>query len=54
MISLDASFVGALAPPPKQTLPGGEGKTPEVPYARMPRIDRLRAAGNYDDFRREG
>lgn len=49
MISLHASFVGELAPPPKQTLPGGEGKTPEVAFGRMPRIDKLRVAGKYDN-----
>lgn len=35
-------------PPKKATLPGGEGKVADVPYARLPRIDRLRASGKYD------
>lgn len=29
-------------------MPGGEGKVPEVPFARLPRLDRLKAAGKYD------
>ena len=48
MISLNASFIGGLAPPPKQTLPGGEGKTAEVPFAKMSRLDKLRASGKYE------
>ena len=39
---------GSLVPPAKLTLPGGEGKVPEVPFARLPRIDRLKVAGKYD------
>lgn len=37
-----------MVPTPKLTLPGGEGKVPEVPFAQMPRMDRLKVAGKYD------
>jgi len=47
MIALDADFVGSLAPPPKVTLPGGG--TPDVPFARLPRLERLRVSGKLDE-----
>ena len=39
---------GALVPPPKFTIPGGEGKLLDVPFAHLPRIDRLEVTGKYD------
>ncbi|KAI5119540.1 hypothetical protein M0805_008526 [Coniferiporia weirii] len=48
MITVTGPAPGALAPPPKATLPGGEGKTADVPFARLPRIERLQIAGKYD------
>lgn len=48
MITVTGPQPGSLVPPAKLTLPGGEGKVPEVPFARLPRIDRLKVAGKYD------
>lgn len=47
MIALDADFVGAFAPPSKLSLPGGV--VPTVPFARLPRVERLRVSGKLDE-----
>ena len=44
MIALDPEFVGSLAPPPKLT-----SGTTDTPFARMPRLERLRAQGKADE-----
>ncbi len=46
-IALDPDFVGALAPPP--TLASAVDGRHDVPYARLPRYERLRAAGKADE-----
>ncbi|TFY60841.1 hypothetical protein EVJ58_g4893 [Rhodofomes roseus] len=47
MIALDPEFVGSLAPEPKLTTAvGGE---PDVPFARLPRLERLRVQGKADE-----
>ncbi|KAI0317558.1 BING4CT-domain-containing protein [Amylostereum chailletii] len=43
MIALDPEFVGSLAPPSKLTTDGS------IPYARLPRLDRLRTNGAADE-----
>ncbi|KAL5521193.1 hypothetical protein ACEPAG_9116 [Sanghuangporus baumii] len=48
LITVTGPQPGSLVPPPKLTLPGGEGKTPDTPFARLPRIDRLKVSGKYD------
>ena len=48
MITVTGPTPGSLIPPPKLTLPGGEGKTPDLPFSRLPRIDRLKVSGKYD------
>ena len=48
LITVNGPAPGALAPPKKATLPGGEGKVADMPFARLPRIDRLRVSGKYD------
>jgi hypothetical protein len=47
MITLDPEFVGTLAPPTKLTTTL-DGKV-ETPYARLPRIERLRVSGKADE-----
>ena len=47
MIALDPEFVGALAPEPKLTT-AVDDKT-EVPFARLPRLERLRVSGRADE-----
>ncbi|EJD08528.1 BING4CT-domain-containing protein [Fomitiporia mediterranea MF3/22] len=48
LITFSGPAPGSLAPPSKLTLPGGEGQTPDLPFSRLPRIDRLKVAGKYD------
>ena len=48
LITVNGPLPGSLVPPKKATLPGGEGKVADMPYARLPRIDRLRVSGTYD------
>src|SRR2546425_12495853 len=50
MISLDPEFVGSLAPPSKLTTTHTiDGKpTLDVPFARQPRLQRLRIQGTAD------
>jgi U3 small nucleolar RNA-associated protein 7 len=46
MIALDPEFLGGLAPPSKLT----GGVDPDtVPFARQPRIERLRVQGKVDE-----
>lgn len=46
-IALDPDFVGALAPPPKlSTAVDGQH---DIPYSRLPRLERLRVAGKADE-----
>ncbi|KAG5649316.1 hypothetical protein H0H81_004659, partial [Sphagnurus paluster] len=51
MITLDPEFVGTLAPPPKlSTTTTIGGKPPaEIPFARLPRMERLKVAGKADE-----
>jgi hypothetical protein len=51
MISLDPEFVGSLAPPSKlTTVTTIDGKPPvAIPFARLPRLERLRASGKADE-----
>ncbi len=43
-------MVGVLAPPSKMTTTTFDGKPAvEVPYARLPRIERLRVSGKIDE-----
>ncbi|KAI0646037.1 BING4CT-domain-containing protein [Trametes meyenii] len=46
-ITLDPSFIGSLAPPPKLST-AVEGAH-DIPYARLPRYERLRVAGKADE-----
>lgn len=48
LITLDPSFVGSLAPPSKLTTSVDGNPVTDVPYARLPRIDRLRVSGKVD------
>jgi len=50
MITLDPEMVGNLAPPSKLTTgTTSEGKSvPEIPYARLPRMERLKISGKAD------
>jgi U3 small nucleolar RNA-associated protein 7 len=54
MIALDADFIGSLAPPTKLTtaidskINGKDGKT-DTPFARLPRLERLRVQGKADE-----
>lgn len=54
MIALDPEFVGALAPPSKLTTAAALAGAPEVPFARLPRLDRLRVLGKADETEVEG
>ena len=47
MITLDPEFVGSLAPPPKLTTAVNDTHT--TPYARLPRLERLRVSGKADE-----
>lgn len=52
MITLDPKFVGSLAPPSKlsTTTTTFNGKPAiEVPFARLPRLERLRVQGKADE-----
>lgn len=50
LITLDPEMVGNLAPPSKMTTTTFDGKPAvEVPYARLPRIERLRVSGKIDE-----
>ncbi|KAI0368542.1 BING4CT-domain-containing protein [Pilatotrama ljubarskyi] len=46
-ITLDPSFIGSLAPPPKLST-AVEGSH-DIPYARLPRYERLRVSGKADE-----
>ncbi|KAE9387694.1 hypothetical protein BT96DRAFT_968198 [Gymnopus androsaceus JB14] len=52
MIALDSEFVGSLAPPSKLTTDttGGSGssRAMEIPFSRLPRVERLRVSGKAD------
>jgi U3 small nucleolar RNA-associated protein 7 len=47
MITLDPEFVGSLAPPPKLTTAVDDKL--DVPFARLPRLERLRVQGKADE-----
>ncbi|KAG1843050.1 WD40-repeat-containing domain protein [Suillus subluteus] len=47
MITLDPDFVGALAPPTKLTTAVND--THNIPFARLPRLERLRVQGKADE-----
>ena len=47
MITLDPEFVGSLAPAPKLTTAVDDKN--ETPYARLPRLERLRVSGKADE-----
>ena len=47
MITLDPEFVGSLAPEPKLTTAVDDKS--EMPYARLPRLERLRVSGKADE-----
>ena len=47
MIALDPEFVGSLAPEPKLTTAVNE--THDIPFARLPRLERLRVSGKADE-----
>jgi len=47
MISLDPDFVGSLAPPTKLTTAVNDKH--DIPFARLPRLERLRVQGKADD-----
>jgi|ERR1700722_6725176 len=51
MIALDPEFVGSLAPPSKlTTVTTVDGKPPvDIPFARLPRLERLRVQGKADE-----
>lgn len=51
MITLDPEFVGSLAPPSKlMTETTFDGKpSVEIPYARLPRYERLKVSGQADE-----
>ncbi|KAI0759405.1 BING4CT-domain-containing protein [Trametes elegans] len=46
-ITLDPSFIGSLAPPPKLSTAVDGGH--DIPYARLPRYERLRVSGKADE-----
>ena len=50
MITLDPEMIGNLAPPSKLTTgTTNEGKpVSEIPYARLPRLERLKVSGKAD------
>lgn len=47
MIALDPEFVGSLAPPSKLTT--AINSTNDTPFARLPRLERLRVQGKADE-----
>lgn len=47
MITLDPDFVGSLAPEPKLTTAGGVRL--DIPFAKLPRLERLRVQGKADE-----
>ena len=47
MITLDPEFVGSLAPEPKLTT--AVNGTHGIPFARLPRLERLRVQGKADE-----
>jgi len=47
MIALDPEFVGSLAPPSKLTT--AVNGTTDIPFARLPRLERLRVQGKADE-----
>ena len=47
MIALDPDFVGSLAPPTKLTTAVHDKH--DVPFARLPRLERLRVEGKADE-----
>lgn len=47
MITLDPEFVGSLAPEPKLT--SAVNEIVNIPYARLPRMERLRVSGKADE-----
>lgn len=47
MIALDPDFVGSLAPPSKLTT--AVNSTNDTPFARLPRLERLRIQGKADE-----
>lgn len=47
MIALDADFVGSLAPPTKLTTAVNDKH--DVPFARLPRLERLHVQGKADE-----
>ncbi|KAI0079128.1 BING4CT-domain-containing protein [Panus rudis PR-1116 ss-1] len=47
-ITLDPEFIGSLAPEPKLVTAVTEDKKGEIPFARLPRMERLRVAGKAD------
>lgn len=49
MIALDPDFVGALAPEIQLTTAVNENDRLEVPFARLPRLERLRVSGKADE-----
>lgn len=51
MITLDPEFVGSLAPPSKLTTTATMDGKPvvEIPFARLPRLERLKVSGKADE-----
>ncbi|EMD36248.1 hypothetical protein CERSUDRAFT_155896 [Gelatoporia subvermispora B] len=47
MIALDPEFIGSLAPPPK--LSTAVDGAHDIPFARLPRLERLRVSGKADE-----
>lgn len=52
MITLDPDFVGSLAPTPKLTTAVDDKS--ELPFARLPRLERLRVSGKADETEEDG
>ena len=52
MITLDPEFVGSLAPPTKLTTAVDDKN--DTPFARLPRIERLRVSGKADETEEAG
>jgi U3 small nucleolar RNA-associated protein 7 len=52
MIALDPDFVGSLAPPTKLTTAVHDRH--DIPFARLPRLERLRVEGKADDTELDG
>ncbi|KAJ3712963.1 WD40-repeat-containing domain protein [Lentinula raphanica] len=49
MITLDPELIGGLAPPSKLVIGGsGSSRATEIPFARLPRSERLRVSGKAD------